>query len=162
MKPSPCVIVDSREQEPWTFSHLPTMTATLTDGDYSLAGLQGMVVVERKSLPDLLSCIGSERARFVRELTRLRAYPYRAVVVEASLADLEAREWRSRLTAAHVLGSVASWQTRYCPFIFAGSHAAAGRWAERFLFQVARHVAETYSAAAALLDAAPESAGATP
>ncbi len=148
----PCIIIDTREQEPWTFANLPSEPGTLDSGDYSIRGLEHVVALERKSLPDLLTCCGSERERFVRELIRLRAYPYRAVVCECTLADLEEGDWRSRLLPTQVLGSVASWQARYVPFVFAGNHDAAGRWAERYLFQVARLVTEMYISARALID----------
>ena len=155
MKLTPTIIVDSREQEPLAFANLPAERGTLDSGDYSVRGLEHLVTLERKSLPDLLACCGSERDRFVRELIRLRAYPYRAVVCECTLADLEAGDWRSRILPVAVLGSVASWQARYCPFVFAGDHGMAGRWAERFLYQAARCVATEYAAASAFVDSAP-------
>jgi DNA excision repair protein ERCC-4 len=147
----PCILIDSREQEPLAFANLPAERGTLDSGDYSVVGLTHLVAVERKSLPDLVTCCGSERDRFARELVRLRAYEYRAVVVESTLAEIEAGDWRSHILPAAVLGSVASWQARYAPFVFAGDHAAAARWVERFLFQAARAIVERYSAAAALL-----------
>ena len=159
MKFAPCIVVDSREQDPLVFANLPAEPGTLDAGDYSIRGLEHLIVCERKSLPDLLVCCGAERDRFVRELTRLRAYRFRAVVVEATLADLEHGEWRSRLLPAHVLGSVASWQVKYCPFVFAGDHDAAARWTERFLFQAARAVAMEYTAAAALVSSIPAEQG---
>ena len=86
------VIVDSREQRPFAFQHEPyaaTVEAgTLAVGDYSLAGLEDKVAVERKSLPDLVLCLGRERERFERELQRGAALEAFAVVVEASWAEL--------------------------------------------------------------------------
>jgi len=157
VKLAPCIIVDSREQDPLTFANLPAERGTLCSGDYSVRGLESVVVVERKSLMDLVACCGAERDRFVRELVRIRAYRFRAIVVEATLGDLEAGQWRwrSRLLPAHVLGSVASWQVKYAPFVFAGDHGAAARWTERFLFQAARAVATEYAAAVAFIQKTP-------
>lgn len=145
------VIVDSRERTPWRFENLPVERGTLATGDYSVRGLETLIAVERKSRADLVACCGRERARFVAELVRLRAYRFRAVVVEATLADLERGDWPGKLTPAHVLGSIASWQVRYAPFVFAGDADAAARWAERYLLQAARAIAERYSAARAVL-----------
>ncbi|MCZ6651725.1 MAG: hypothetical protein O7D91_01675, partial [Planctomycetota bacterium] len=113
MKISPVVIIDTREQHPWSFANLPTERATLDSGDYSIVGLTHLVVVERKSLPDLLGCLGRERDRFKRELQRLRGYRFRCLVVEASYADLEGGGWRSKIQPSHVLGSLAAWMAQY-------------------------------------------------
>ena len=85
---SPVIVVDTREQEPWGFCNVPTERGTLDTGDYSVRGLEHLVAVERKSLPDLLGCVGRERDRFKRELQRLRGYRFRLLVIEASYADL--------------------------------------------------------------------------
>src|SRR5688572_20376527 len=91
-------VADSREQTPWNLSPLQVVQGTLTTGDYSLAGLEHVVAIERKSLSDLLGCIGQDRERFDREVQRLLAYPCRALIVEASWADIEMGEWRSKVT----------------------------------------------------------------
>ena len=61
------IVVDSREQCPFPFAHerygAKTKQGALTVGDYSLAGLEDKVAVERKSLPDLVACLGRERER---------------------------------------------------------------------------------------------------
>ncbi|MCH8806652.1 MAG: ERCC4 domain-containing protein [Planctomycetes bacterium] len=152
MSIAPAIVVDSREQQPLIFANLPTEPGTLDAGDYSIAGLTHLVAVERKSLPDLLSCVGRERARFVRELRRLLGYRFRALVIEASLPELEAGEWRSKLKPSHVLGSLTAWQARYSlPVVFAGNRAAAGRYVEKFLYQCARTVAMELDAARAFV-----------
>ena len=142
MKIEPTIIIDSREQLPWEFRNLPSEPGTLSAGDYSIKGLEHLIACERKSLDDLLSCVGIHRDRFRRELQRLRAYRFRALVVEADYAQLEAGGWRSKIKPACVLGSLAAWQCQYeLPVMLCGSHEAAGRFAERFLFQCARCVA---------------------
>ncbi|MBK9128121.1 MAG: ERCC4 domain-containing protein [Phycisphaerales bacterium] len=144
-------IIDSRERTPWRFEHLPAERGTLATGDYSLRGLEALIAIERKTLGDLVACCGRERERFVAELHRLRAYRFRAVVVEATLAEIERGDWPGKLTPAHVLGSIASWQARYCPFVFAGDADAAARWAERYMYQAARAIYERYAAARAVV-----------
>lgn len=142
MKLAPILIIDTREQAPFTFANLPSEPGTLDAGDYSVRGLEHLVAVERKSLDDLLACVGRERERFKRELQRLRAYRFRLLIVEASAADLEAGHWHSKLTPAHVLGSLAAWTAQYTlPVWLGGTHDESGRFAERFLYQAARTVA---------------------
>ena len=97
MKIEPTVIIDTREQNSWSFCNLPSEPGTLTSGDYSVKGLEHLIAVERKSLDDLLGCIGRDRARFRRKMQRLKAHRFRLLIVEASHADLERGNWRSRL-----------------------------------------------------------------
>ena len=124
------ILVDTREQRPFTFEHerydVQIQPGTLTVGDYSLAGLQDKVAVERKSLPDLVGCLGRERERFERELQRGAALDAFAVVVEAAWADLAGGNFRSQLNPHAACQSVLAFMARYrVPFLFAGSRAAA-------------------------------------
>ena len=48
-------IIDTREQAPLDLAPLATITGTLSTGDYSVKGLEAVVAIERKSLPDLSS-----------------------------------------------------------------------------------------------------------
>ena len=111
---------------------------TLATGDYSVLGLENIVAVERKSLADLLGCIGQHRERFDREVQRLLAYPTRAIVVEATWPDLEQGEWRSQITASAAIGSVLGWIAAAVPIILAGDYERAGRYVSRLLFTAAR------------------------
>lgn len=150
MKIEPVAVVDRREQNPWTFANLPSEPGTLSTGDYSIKNLTHLVCIERKSLDDLLVCVGIHRDRFRRELARLRGFRFRCLVIEADHAQLEAGEWRSKIRPACVLGSLAAWQAQYSlPVILCGSHEAAGRFAEKYLFQAARCVARENAAVGA-------------
>lgn len=131
-------LVDTREQEPLNLHPLSTSAATLPTGDYSVAGLEDVIAIERKSLDDLLGCIGQSRERFDREILRLLAYPTRAVVVEASWRELESGQWRSKVTPAAACGSVLGWIALGVPFLFATDHASAGKAVSRMLFLAAR------------------------
>jgi len=131
-------IVDTREQRPLDLAPLATEAGTLTTGDYSVKGLEAIVAVERKSLGDLLSCIGTERERFEREVQRLLAYPVRALVVEATWPAIEAGGWRSKVTPAAAVGSLLGWVAAGLPVVMAGDHARAGRYVSRLLFTAAR------------------------
>jgi len=131
-------VCDSKEQAPLDLAPLQVTVGTLATGDYSVVGLEHVVAVERKGLADLLACIGVERDRFDREITRLLAYPVRALVVEFTWADLERGEWRSKVTAAAALGSVLGWIAAGVPVVMAGDHARAGRYVSRLLYIAAR------------------------
>lgn len=125
------IIIDSREQTPFPFQHeryqgVTVEEGTLSTGDYSLAGLTDRVAVERKSLPDLVACLGRERERFERELQRAAAYDAFSVVIEASWADLASGTYRSNLNPHSACQSVLAFSCRYrIPFFFTGSRSAA-------------------------------------
>jgi ERCC4-type nuclease len=131
-------IVDTREQHPLDLSPLQTVPGTLTTGDYSIQGLEQIVAIERKSLPDLIGCVGVERERFDREAQRLLAYPVRALVVEATWKQIEAGDWRSKVTASAALGSLIGWSNSGLPIFMVGDHERAGRYVARMLFTAAR------------------------
>jgi DNA excision repair protein ERCC-4 len=131
-------ICDSREQIPLDLSPLRVSRGTLPTGDYSVTGLEHEIALERKSLPDLVMCVGVERERFEREVQRLLAYPVRAVIVEATMAQIEAGGWRSKVPPQAVMGSCLSWISLGLPIIFAGDHTAAGRYCAKMLFLAAR------------------------
>jgi len=133
------VLVDSRERAAWDLRPLRVEVATLPTGDYSIRGLTDLVALERKSLPDLAACCGRERERFERELDRLRAYPSRAVVVEASWAEIGAGGWPGMVTPKTVLSSIASWTASGIPFALCGDRQGGADFAKRFLMACARH-----------------------
>lgn len=131
-------IIDTREQTPFALSPMRTVRGTLATGDYSVSGLENVIALERKSLGDLISCVGPERERFEREIQRLLAYPTRAVIVEATWSHLESGGWRSNVTPSSAVGSVLGWIAAGVPFILAGDHLNGDRFAARLLFIAAR------------------------
>ncbi len=67
------IVRDSREQSPFHFEDarfdgVEVIEGTLTTGDYSIAGLESRVAVERKSLADFIGSISTGRERFEREV----------------------------------------------------------------------------------------------
>lgn len=132
-------IIDTREQTPLELSPLRVEIDTLTTGDYSVRGLEHIIAIERKSLSDLLGCIGTERERFEREVQRLLAYPVRALVVESSWPTIEMEQWtRSRITGKQVTGSLLGWIAMGLPVVMATNHTRAGQLVSRMLYIAAR------------------------
>ncbi len=135
------LIVDTREQLPFEFTHerykdATLQKGTLSIGDYSVFGFENSVAVERKSLPDLVGCLGRDRERFERELQRARGLDSFCVVVEASWLDLARGEYRSQLNPHAACQSVMSFSARYgISFLFAGSRTAAEYVVYSFLRQ---------------------------
>lgn len=131
-------IQDSREQCPLTLDPLRVEIGTLQTADYSIKGLESVVAVERKSLPDLLGCVGTDRERFDREIMRLAAYPCRVLVVESDWPEIEAGDWRQKVTSSAVVGSLLGWAASGITILMAGNHERAGRYVSRLLYTCAR------------------------
>ncbi len=132
------VICDTREQTPLDVAPMQMVRGTLTTGDYSIAGLQDVVAVERKSLSDLTGSLGYGRDRFMREMHRLIAYPARLLVIEGTMSQIQLKQYRSQIEPNSVIGSLLGLMADGIPVLFAGDHAEAGRMVARFLFLVAR------------------------
>src|SRR5205823_8432137 len=95
----PVLIVDTREQDPLEFVHLPSRLGTLATGDYSVAGLEELFAVERKTIADLVGCcVGESRERFERELHRLRGYRFKRLLVIGTEEQILAAHYRSRIS----------------------------------------------------------------
>ncbi|WP_438014900.1 ERCC4 domain-containing protein [Sorangium sp. So ce315] len=137
------VVVDTREQRPWRFPEdVATVRAALPAGDYSVQGFETRIAIERKELGDFVACCTHERERFKRELEKLRAYDFAAVIVEANLADVAAGCYRSRATPQSIIGSAAAITLDYCPVLFASDREEAARFARLLLTRFARKARE--------------------
>jgi DNA excision repair protein ERCC-4 len=138
LNPSQVVcLIDTREQTPLSLDPLRTESATLATGDYSLKGLESHVCIERKSLDDLLGCVGRDRARFERELQRMLAYPVRCLLIESSWQEIEQGQWRSKVTSSQAMGSLIGWAAMGIQIAMLGDHERAGQFASRLLFTIA-------------------------
>jgi DNA excision repair protein ERCC-4 len=129
----PTIIIDTREQLPYDFAAESTRAALKT-GDYSLAGMESLVAVERKSLNDFVSCITTERGRFERELCRADHLDRFWIVIESSLTRIEQGLYRSKVNPESVLGTLAAWSNRHkVSFVFADNRQSAAKMTERLL-----------------------------
>jgi ERCC4-type nuclease len=121
------ILIDTREKTPFLFHGLKTdakdgsrplnvktVIRGMPSGDYSIEGMESQVAVERKSLQDLYNTLGQGRDRFERELERLNAMEYAAVVIEASWQQIITEPPRySKLPPKIVFRSIVSWQQRF-------------------------------------------------
>ncbi len=135
------ILCDTREQLPLTLPN--SRRATLATGDYSVEGYEQLIAVERKTLEDLYGCFGQSRERFVRELDRLAAYRYPAIVIEASLAQVVAGARHSQVHPNSAIGSLVAWSTRYrIPCWLCGNRAGAATVTHRILTKAAKYIDE--------------------
>lgn len=139
------IIVDPREQESYSFDPalVETVRATLTAGDYSLAGYETRTAVERKSFPDLLATVTRARKRFAAELRKLREMEFACVVVEGTLADVFGGRYRSGAHPASVFGAIVSVIVDFgVPVYFCCDRQIACRFTQDYLLRVHRRLQE--------------------
>jgi DNA excision repair protein ERCC-4 len=137
------MLISFDTREPWPHPwerHLPSgwscTRENLETGDVCVSNLPLGTLVERKTVPDLLGCIGNNRERFERELKRSRYAGRMLIVCEGDLDDvlIQARG----LTPAAITGTLAAWAVRYAPVIFAGSVERAAEFTFRALAEQVR------------------------
>lgn len=134
------ILIDTREQQPYSFE-TPSEIATLPTGDYSLAGAECFIAIERKSVDDLIGCLTSGRERFERELYRSRALDYFALVIEASLSDLSNGRYRSEMNPKAAIQSLLTFSIRYgLPIFFVENRRYGAGVTESLLLKYAREV----------------------
>jgi ERCC4-type nuclease len=146
------VVVSAREREPFQFSgRVLAKRGELEVGDYSIAGLERHVAVRRRSLSDLLGCVGGGREWFAAELRQLRAYRFAALVVEARWATVLDGAWGCP-SAVHpnaVVGSLVAFAISYGVVpILADNHEIAGRVTEQLLITYSKILEKEYKAMA--------------
>jgi hypothetical protein len=155
------VVIDSAETIPFDFTgnpidndskgrlwEVPVVWRSLgrhpkSYGDYSLAGFERMVAIERKSINDLCSTVlgfgqGGRRERFESELANLATIKCPLVIVEGTLAATidgapDTPNRTSTQNGKSVNRSVISYLQDYrVPFLFCDTRELAQR--EAFLF----------------------------
>jgi len=119
------IIIDSREQKPYRFKR--AIVKNLKAGDYSVAGLEDKITIERKTKSDAYGTIGKGRKRFKKELENLINYDYKAIVVECSLADFLKSPVFSKLSPRSAINSLISWNIKYKVNIFFASNRKLAR-----------------------------------
>lgn len=92
--PKPVVLVDTREKSPFSFSRFSNWIADekrqkLHAGDYTVEGMEDLLVLERKTLPDLVRTLIQQRPRFFKLCERMSRYRWRALFVQASYRDVK-------------------------------------------------------------------------
>ena len=139
--PTSCtVICDTREQAPFKFPG--SIRGTLKTGDYSVQDCQEIFCIERKSLSDAWSSIGSgrgpafarRRRRFRAEWERMGAMRFAAVVIEGNLEELTVQPEQSQVDPSKVICTYISWSLRYGVGVwFCSNRALAQRMTGRLL-----------------------------
>ena len=116
--PKPTVVIDSAEHIGYTFERFTnwfsgTVRRRLAVGDYTLLEMEEEVIVERKTVPDLVKSIIQERKDFIKKCERLSTFKKSCLVVEGSLSNVKTPYEDSQAHPNAVLGSLLAAQERW-------------------------------------------------
>jgi ERCC4-type nuclease len=111
--PRPVVVIDTREQAPYTFDDYSNWIGgvevrALKTADYSIAGYESVIAVERKTLQDIVGSLMHGRERFLRELDRLASFRSKCLCIEATRTELKSPYQFAEAVKAHPNGVVGS------------------------------------------------------
>jgi hypothetical protein len=144
------IVVDYREKKPYEFPGIDKVKEEqLHVGDYTLEGFEYNFAVERKTLDDLASSVGTDRLRFENEIRRANGFANRnennnpipgtkpeqaldefIVVIEgreSQVYDYAGRKrsphYYSKIYPNAIIGTIEKWPEKYdtLEFVWAGS-----------------------------------------
>jgi DNA excision repair protein ERCC-4 len=129
----PTILIDTREQDRLPIDY-PCEMATLPTGDYSYRGGEDTFTIERKSIPDLVGCLGADRERFQAQLQRLKGYSFARLLIVGNYGDLASGNYRSRLCPKAAVNSMRALEARFVPVVWCDTQSQAARQVEQWAF----------------------------
>ena len=137
-------IIDSRERRPYKLE--PCKVQALTTGDYSVAGLEDRIAIERKEIDDLIGCLTRDRERFTRELERGAAMDYFALLIEGTLQDLADGNYQSQMSVKSAVQSILAMSLKFrMPVWFVHNRVHGRRVTESLLTKFHRHHGQEFN-----------------
>ncbi len=142
------IIRDTREQKGkgWEFrasANCYKMEKKKLDvGDYAIAGLEDVVMVERKTIGDLWGTLSRPEnyKRFLREMDRAKDHKLKYLVIEATLAEVNGGYGFSRVKPANIHAKLISLQVKHnVHVIFAGRQDVARAWVRTLFGKLFRY-----------------------
>jgi ERCC4-type nuclease len=123
--------VDPREQRP-LFTRFPSglmiKSATLKDGDYSIAGFESKICFERKGIGDLFPYCSTEREKTIKKMKRFRSMDFVGLIIEAKESEVLQYQQFTQVHPEVVRGAITSFQVRYGVHVRYGSREEIARW----------------------------------
>lgn len=111
------IIQDTREKDGWKFrasaNCLGMERRKLDTGDYSIEGYEDLVMIERKSIPDLWGSLIQRRKTFMKEMDRALEFPVRYLIIEGSVGDILRGFRYSSVTPEFILSCLTSLEVKH-------------------------------------------------
>ena len=146
---TPTLLQDSREQCPLRFENLPVEVVGLPVGDYGIRGFSDWenpaFIIERKNLEDLCHSLGKSRERFLRECEKMRAFRFKALVIEGTQDMIELKQYRSVISPQAIISTLDALSVRCGIQVFWCADAAgAARRVESLAMMFVRGIQKDY------------------
>lgn len=144
------IVIDTREQQPWFFDEYLTTVAKLDTGDYSIAGMEDVICIERKkSVSEFANNI--VESRFKDVIQRLQTIKYSFVLLEFSLVDVlrypqgsnvPRRMWNKiKISPAFIMKNILDLELKYnIKVIFCDNHDHANKLAQMIFRRMYYHI----------------------
>jgi ERCC4-type nuclease len=139
--PLPIVLVDTREQIPFSFRRFKGWfsgieTRALPLGDYSVAGMENSCVVERKDLSDLIHSFTENRSVFIKRLRRMSDLPHSLLVITAPLSQIKSAYPYGRVNPNQITQSLIAVLAGFrVPFVCTETHELGEEIVASYLYQ---------------------------
>ena len=140
--PRPVLLVDTREQNPFDFTRFDGWFAgvekrPLKLGDYSIAGLEDVCVVERKDLSDLVHSCTVARTAFIHRLRFMAEYPHRLLVITSALSQVKSPYSHSKIDPNRIMQFlIAALAGLQVPFVSSETHELGEELVASYLYQI--------------------------
>jgi ERCC4-type nuclease len=140
--PQAVLLVDTREQNPLNFSRFRGWFSgiekkALKLGDYSIAGLEDVCVVERKDLSDLVQSCTADRSAFINRLRLMARYPHRLLVITSTLSQIKSPYAHANIDPNRITQFlVATLAGLQVPFVCSETHELGEELVGSYLYQV--------------------------
>jgi ERCC4-type nuclease len=143
------IIVDTREQQPWSLKHHTIANKKLDTGDYSVEGYEHLLCIERKhSISEFVNNMTEKR--FSDVLERMSKYPYSFIIMEFDFddivnfpvgSDIPKHIWKNlRINPAYIIKYISDIQIKYnIKILFCGSAYNAEKIAVSLMRRVLEH-----------------------
>lgn len=140
------IIIDTREQQPWSFDNYTKAHKKLDTGDYSIEGLENILTIERKKSSSEFATNIVE-SRFKDVIMRLSQFKYSFLLLEFNLEDLliypigstvPKKMWdKVKITPAFLIKNILELQLNHnIKVIFCGNASNAEKIAEFILKKI--------------------------
>jgi len=142
------IIRDTREKKGkgWNFRASANCAGVeiekLDVGDYTVKGLEDVLMIERKTIGDLWNTLGRAVSykRFLREMKRAENHKMKFLIIEGTLADIDRGYRYSQVPVANIHAKLVSLQLKHnLHIIFAGRIDRARAYVRQLLDKMFRY-----------------------
>lgn len=144
------IIVDTREQHPWSFDDHLVANKKLDTGDYSIEGMENLLCIERKNgIAEIAN--NMTESRFVDVIERMKSYKHSYILIECDYdqmmhypigSDVPKRLWKQiKISPAFIMKFLTELSVYHgIHVIFCGNPS----WAEKTALSIMKRVHKLY------------------